>query len=99
MDRDYAAGLELSRRVKKSRSKKVVKSGVLKQRSCRDKHSPTPKRPKTMKRKFVLKSVKNNVSGVPIAVVSSAETRLKTTISELSESYASYDYYTKILQS
>lgn len=99
LDRDYAAGLELSRRNKKTRSKKITKTRTLKKKSCRDKHSPTPKRPKNVKRKFVMKNATNSVSGIPIAVVSSAEARLNTTTSELAQSYTKYDYYTQVLQS
>lgn len=102
LDRDYVAGLELSRRAKKSRSKNIVKSRVLKRKSCRDKHFPTPKRPKLVKRKSVLKKVKQEsklASGVPITVVSSAETRLNTTTSEFVKNSVMDDYYTQVLRS
>lgn len=62
LDRDYASSLEVSSRegklVKPQRKIKRPKRGKpkpLKGKSCRDKHSPTPKRPKTRSRKSVLK--------------------------------------------
>ena len=62
LDRDYASSLEVSSRdgklVKNQRKIKRPKRGKpkpLKGKRCRDKHSPTPKRPKTRSRKSVLK--------------------------------------------
>ena len=62
LDRDYASSLEVSSRegklVKPQRKIKRPKRGKpkpLKGKRCRDKHSPTPKRPKTRSRKSVLK--------------------------------------------
>ena len=61
IDRDYGADLELSRRPKLSRRgkkpRKMKKSRVLDRGACRDKHGPTPKRPKSpsnrLKRKIM----------------------------------------------
>lgn len=101
LDRDYCASLELGRRVKKSKKhrKNAVKGKFLKVGACRDKHGPTPKRPK---KKIVKKSMNNvyKVSGVSIAVASSGETRLKKTISRsLTQEHTKHDYYTLVLQS
>lgn len=62
-DRDYIASLEIARRdgknvVKKKRKKKVKQSKVrLSPGKSRDKHAPTPKRPKQQSRKGLWKSI------------------------------------------
>jgi len=96
LDRDFVASLELSRRFKKGLKKKNNKSRVLRKKSCRDKHSATPKRPKIIKRKQVLKN--NKVFGVSITVASSTETRLQKTTSGSNTDHTMHNNYTQVLQ-
>mgnify|MGYP007130080316 FL=1 len=103
-DRDYIASLEIARRdgknvVKKKRKKKVKQSKVrLVPGKSRDKHAPTPKRPKQRSRKGEWKSivkparlsnrggvVNNTDSGYDIAVhnlVIDSDTRTMTRIED-----------------
>lgn len=99
LDRDYVAGLELSRRNKKVYNKKPTKSKILKKNACRDKHSLTPKRPKQVKRKYVLKQK----AGVTITVLPLGRARVSdvnnTNITLLSnKTPQSNNHYTKVLQ-
>ena len=86
-DRDYVASLEIARRPGKNASKKKRKKNkhkknkiVLTPRKSRDKHAPTPKRPKPIPRKKLWKQqvkpdrlmerrmIENSITGHDIAV-------------------------------
>jgi hypothetical protein len=75
IDRDYAAALNITQRTKKT-TRPLTQS--------RDKHAPTPKRPRNTTRNHVHKLIKqarhNSNGGYPITVSTSHKERLTTTL-------------------
>lgn len=103
-DRDYLASLEIAvrpvRKVKKN-CKNFVGSNnrsVIRQRSCRDKFGPTPKRPKTSSRRRVFLASNKKEFGASVIVASSGKDRRASHFSGLVKPTQAITSYTQVLQ-